>query len=282
MKNRIFNSTTTTTFYDSDLYGGVEYQRVLNSDTNLQIGDVSSASIKFKVKTNSFTVGDRIAYYIDSGALILIGAFNVTEIVKGKSAYTITAYDDVSKFDVDCTEWKRNLTLPMTLKQVFQSIGTYLGIPCDTNNFVNYDLTFNTNYLDDGLSFRQVVSYIAQCAGGFAYMYDNYFRIDTFKLNSNFKTFTSANYKRLEVADYTVQPIDAVWLGMEDGDVGTIYTETSDPENIFRIYNNPFLYIDDVNTQATIENALHNIYDVLKNYSYIPFKLETFVANVGY
>jgi hypothetical protein len=111
---------------------------------------------------------------------------------------------------------------------------------------------------------------------------DNYrLTIKSFKLNSTYRTFTSSNYKRLEVADYEVKPIDAVWLGMEDGDTGTIYTETSDPENIFRMYNNPFLYIDDSHTQADIEDRLHNIYDVLKNYSYIPFKLETFTENVG-
>lgn len=68
---------------------------------------------------------------------------------------------------------------------------------------------------------------------------------------------------------------------MQDGDTGTIYTETSDPENVFRVYNNPFLYIDDINTQADIETALGNIYDNLKDYTYIPFKLETFTENVG-
>ena len=168
----------------------------------------------------------------------------------------------------------------MTLKEIFQSIGTYLGIQTYNTNFVNYDLTFNTNYLDDGLSFRQVVSYIAQCAGGFAIDDAGTLKISRFNLNPGIELYgpyTSSNYKRLEVADYTVAPIDAVWLGMEDGDVGTIYTETSDPENIFRMYNNPFLYIDDDNTQADIEDRLHNIYDVLKNYSYIPFKLEAFI-----
>jgi len=104
MGNRIINNTTSTTYNDSELYGGVEYQRVLNSDTNLQIGDVSSASIKFKVKTNSFTVDDELFYYIDSGALVLIGIFFVTDIVKGKTDYTITAYDAVSKLDFDSTE----------------------------------------------------------------------------------------------------------------------------------------------------------------------------------
>lgn len=281
MKNRIFNNTTSTSFNDDVLYGGVEYNRVLNSDTNLQVGDVSSAYIKFKVKTNSFTVGDELGYYIIPNALILIGVFYVTDIVKGKTDYTITAYDAVSKLDVDCTEWKQSLTLPMTLKQVFRSIGTYLGIQTDGSNFVNYDFSFNTNYLDDGLSFRQVISYIAQCAGGFAYMDNYYLTIGKFDLNSTFRTFTSSNYKRLEVADYEVKPIDAVWLGMEDGDVGTIYTETSDPENIFRMYNNPFFYIDDYNNQLEIEDRLHNIYDVLKNYTYTPFKLETFTENVG-
>ena len=284
--NRIINITTSTTFNEDVLYGGVEYNRVLNSDTNLQVGDVSSAYIKFKVKTNSFTVGDKLEYrlwYLNSHgteSAVIVGIFYITDIVKGKTDYTITAYDAVSKLDVDCTEWKRNLTLPMTLKQVFQSIGTYLGIQTNNTNFVNYDLTFNTNYLDDGLSFRQVVSYIAQCAGGFAIDDLGSLRIRSFTLNPGIELFgpyTSNNYKRLEVADYTVAPIDAVWLGMQDGDVGTIYTETSDPENIFRMYNNPFLYIDDDNTQADIEDRLHNIYDVLKNYTYTPFKLEAFI-----
>ena len=37
MRNRISNSTTSTLFRDDELYGGVEYQRVLNSETNLQV-----------------------------------------------------------------------------------------------------------------------------------------------------------------------------------------------------------------------------------------------------
>jgi len=93
---------------NKDLYGGVEYNRVLNADTNLQVGDVSSASIKFKVKNNDFTIDEELTYrikYENDTDSIYVGTFYVTDIVKNRSDYTITAYDAITtKFNKECTK----------------------------------------------------------------------------------------------------------------------------------------------------------------------------------
>lgn len=142
---------------------------------------------------------------------------------------------------------------------------------------MNDDLIYDTKLLNNGLSYRQIISYVAQCAGGFAYINSsNKLAFSHFDISAPIKSFNQNTYKRLELADYEVATIDGVWSGVQDGDVGTLYTETSDPENILRIYNNPFLALTDTGNND-IPGAVENIYDIVSTYSYIPFRLESFL-----
>ena len=273
VKDRItYNGTV---YNNSSIYGGVSYDLDLNPEEELMVGAVSAASIKFKMKTKPFDVGDRITYQIDNGALVLVGNFNITNIEKGKTDYTFTALDDISKLDQDCTAWKQSLTLPMTLAQVFTSICTYLNISPGNTNFVNNAISFDTNYIDDGVSFRQVMQYIAQCAAGFCYMNRNYMEIKSFDTTSN-TSWDNTKYKSLEQADYVCPSIDKIWYGRDDGDVG--YTVGSG-NNVMKIYTNPFMVEDSTHTAADITTALTNIYNVVSAYSYRPFKMKLFLQD---
>ena len=270
---------------DSYIYGGVEYNKVLNADTNLQVGDVVSASIKFKVKENIFSVDDRFSIFYSVNDTF-IGQFYVTEVVKGKTDYTITAYDAISKLDADSTEWKNSLTplLPMTMGDILRSMRQKLSIPVYSYQFTNYNLTLDQNYFDDGLSYRQILSYMAAAAGGYAHMYSDgtpnnphtYLQIRSLG-GSSVKSFTSSNYKTLEQADYICPAIDTVWVGIQDGDIGTYSPVSSEGmgDNVLKIYNNPFLYINDTN-QSAIQTAVDNIYNAVSGISYKPFKITSF------
>lgn len=92
--------------YNNDtIYGGVSYERNFNPDTDLQIGAVCAASIKFKMKNKPFDLGDEIVYFIvQTYGYTKVGHFFITDIEKGKTDYTFTAYDAISKLDADCTE----------------------------------------------------------------------------------------------------------------------------------------------------------------------------------
>ena len=279
------------TLYNDSLYGGVEYSRVLNADTNLQVGDVSSASIKFKVKNNDFTIDEELTYrikYENDTDSIYVGTFYVTDIVKNRSDYTITAYDAITtKFNKECTEWKNTLTLPMSLGDILISMCNYLGVQSGNTSFVNNAFTFNENVIDDGISFRQILGWIAQCAGGFAYIFHNRVFVRAWS-DYSVKSYTSANYKTLEQADYICPPITKVWVGMDDSDVGTFYDASgSESPNTLKIYNNPFLYVSDVHPQYRpeddtsstqyISDALERIYNVISFIEYRPFKMTTFL-----
>lgn len=210
---------------DKDIYGGVEYNRVLNSDIDLQVGDVSSAYVKFKVKSLEIDnvvviyVGNKFTYTTTNPTLT-VGKFIITEIVKGKTDYTVTAYDFISKFDVDCTEWKNTLidpdlhdfVNPISLEDLLLSlINFFPDLSQQTvNSFVNDDYMVKHCYIDDGVSMRQVLSFIASASGGFAYAdADGHIQIKNYG-DTSAKTFTSSNFKQLERAEYMCPEIDTV------------------------------------------------------------------------
>ena len=175
----------------------------------------------------------------------------------------------------------------MSLGDILISMCDYLGLQSGNTSFVNNAFTFNKNVINDGISFRQVLGWIAQCAGGFAYIFHNRVFVRAWS-DFSVKSYTSANYKTLEQADYICPPITKVWVGMDDSDVGTSYDVSGSEEpNTLKIYNNPFLYVSDVHPQYRpegdtsstqyISDALERIYNVISFIEYRPFKMTTFL-----
>lgn len=287
MGNRLI-ITGGSTLTDSDIFGGVNYEKIVNPSVNWEVGNVAAAKIQFKVKNNIFHIGDELDYYYYklSGLGRHVGWFNVTDIVKGKTDYTITAFDRIAKLEKDCSDWKNGLTFPMTLREIFISGCTALNLsyalPADTSVLPALNYSVGNNYLNDGLTFRQVFSYIA-AATGFICEADIQGRIALTPPSSMDRgTFTSANYKTLEEADYTVAMIDETWSGIDDSDIGVFYPNNTGT-NVLKIYNNPFLYVDDINTETIVRAQLqwpHSLSRVTGLRQYKPFKLTTFMEEL--
>ena len=306
IKNQIVikrGSTTIGTLTDKQIYGGVEYNKIINTDTDLQVGDVASAYIKFKVKITVLQIGDELTYSVTNtgvspNVVLYTGIFYITDIVKGRTDYTITAYDAVHKLDQDCAKWKETVldptthdfASPMTLRQILNSICTYVGISADTQSFNNDSYAVNHCYIDDGVSLRQIIGYIAQAAGGFAHIMKRsnsyYLRITTL-FTSTPPSFTPANYKKLEQADYTTEAINTVSILTQDGDIG-VYSPVSQQgpgNNVLKIVNNPLLYIMDFASDGTpdptrLQIVADNIYSAVRYSVYKPFKMTTFLENI--
>ena len=284
MDNRITYGSQTLT--DANIYGGVEYTKTINSNTNLQPGDVAAAQIKFTLKDRLFDIDDELVYSVGS---LLIGKFYVKDIQKNKNSYTITAYDGISKLDGDCFDYVDHLTYPITLRNLFTQAASNCGFltnSADTSsrNMVNSSHNVYVNNINQGTTFRQLFSYIAEANGCFIECQyasgsgNEVLRLRKYGYSTGSTVFINSNCKSLEEADYNCPHITRVWHGASNDDIGT---SSGTGDVVLKIYNNPFFYIDNNNTETKVRTALSNILSVLPQTDYVPFKLTTFNENVG-
>lgn len=94
------------------------------------------------------------------------GIFTVEEVTVDENYIKITAFDNMSKLDTPFSDV--NVTFPITLKSLFQTICSACSLPYDTPDIGN--ITVGKNHeIPEEASCRDVISYIAQLACRFVY-----------------------------------------------------------------------------------------------------------------
>lgn len=92
------------------------------------------------------------------------GVWTVNEPVTVSDVITISAYDNMAKFDRD---YDTPLNYPATLIQILRDCCTKCGVTLYTQNFLNDNYIANEKP-SNGTTYRDMVSYVAQLAGCFA------------------------------------------------------------------------------------------------------------------
>ena len=264
MQHRLVFSNKTLT--DADLYGNIKYIKDLNTEDNLYPGTVSSAEVTFETnKLDSSAIGKTFTYYIDNA---LRGDFTITEAVKNKTRYKITAYDNAIKLDKDITPLFDTLTWPLTLKSLFESICVYCGVTYSDTSAIS---TFQVNKFSlPKMNAREVLSLIGQLMGC-AIEANVLGRISPRPIGVAAPyTVDNSEYVSYEYADYTCPAIDCVWAGVEDGDAGYQYP-ASGGNNCLKIYANPVFAAIAENEKSTL---IENLYNNYHNVTYTPCKIK--------
>lgn len=140
-------------------------------DEELTLGSVSSKYIEFKIYRNQ--VPENISQVkVDYGILINgeyeiipIGIFNVDEWTDNDdNTLTIKCIDNMSKFEFNYDG--STLTYPATLIQILQDICNKAGVELGSTSFLNSNTQISV--YDNTVTAREYLSYISECAGGFA------------------------------------------------------------------------------------------------------------------
>ena len=97
---------------------------------------------------------------------VSLGKYTVDEAVDNGITISLTALDGMDKFDHPYSE--STLAYPATLKQILQGCCADCGVLLQTQSFLNDDYTVGTRPDDANLTYRQMVSYVAQLAGCWA------------------------------------------------------------------------------------------------------------------
>ena len=130
MESKLVCTNPSKTIGMSELKSNVTYTHCINSDEDLQPGQVSSAQIMFTTTYSGLTKNSVITYstkqYIDSNWRQM-GVFYVREITKNRNDYTIVAYDSVVKFDRDVSSFLETTTAS-TIYDLYDDLCTYCAI----------------------------------------------------------------------------------------------------------------------------------------------------------
>lgn len=273
------------TITDTELIGGVKYKQDINNATDLILGTAASASIKFTINNTVYDaekyVGLTARYYCmqgDETEWTLKGKFIITNVeAKTKMTANIEGYDNVFKFDTYVDEWVDGVSFPITLGNMFKSLCDYCGAAYADANFLNNDFNVADNFTSINTTGRQILQYIAQAAGCFAYATpDGLIALRSYK-NAGM-ALTEKEYVTLTNATFQVAPIDKVTVQMTEDDLGV---SAGSGRNVYRITDNPILYTE---SEQEIQSVVDNIYSIIKQYTYVPCKvtlLQDFGINCG-
>jgi len=232
---------------------------------------------------------------------IPLGTYTIAEAMNdGDYLYKCTAYEATTvKLDNLIDDWWKNLTFPITLRNLAVSMFQYLGCAYDIPaEFTNSDYSIETLNADfEGVSGAEILGYIQEIVGGFfkadrqgvirlkvptpvsSGLYPHiglYPRTGLYPRRSNraFGDDTTAgtgdwNYPQivgdLQLGDYDVKSVTKVQIRGTEDDIGII---AGSGTNTYVIQGNPLLFNLTAEGGATIAQ---NILDQVGQVSYKPF-----------
>lgn len=232
---------------------------------------------------------------------IPLGTYTIAEAMNdGDYLYKCTAYEATTvKLDNLIDEWWKNLTFPITLRNLAVSMFQYLGCAYDIPaEFTNSDYSIETLNADfEGVSGAEILGYIQEIVGGFfkadrqgvirlkvptpvsSGLYPHiglYPRTGLYPRRSNraFGDDTTAgtgdwNYPQivgdLQLGDYDVKSVTKVQIRGTEDDIGII---AGSGTNTYVIQGNPLLFNLTAEDGAAIAQ---NILDQVGQIAYKPF-----------
>lgn len=261
----------------------------VNSGQEFTIGSAFSDYIEAEIWADpggslQITAGDALTYYRqdDAGNRTKVGVFYAEKPTRTKrNSYKVTAYDTMSKLDADFSGWlhANQAQFPKTIWQLVQLACQRAGVTLASSSLpINGSYSVQAFYADD-LTCRQIISWAAEAAGCYAHMNaDGKLQFLTYtdkrstaKITPDGASNSTAYYAdSLSYEDYTVKAIEKVQIRQSDSDVGVIYPDSTTATNTYAVQGNLLLT---TGTEANLKSVVQNLYNVLKNVTYIPCKV---------
>ena len=101
---------------------------------------------------------------------VRLGTYRVDDAVYTESSIKLSMLDYMEQFDRPYTT---NIQYPNTLNTILRDICTQCGVTLATPDFPHKSFSVSTMPLDNGTTFREVISWIASIAGCYAFCNDN-------------------------------------------------------------------------------------------------------------
>ena len=256
------------------VYGSFKLEQKLCSADSLTFGECNAAMVQFQcasgigdVKGKELTLSQNICSDLISDALNL-GTYVIDscEITENKKYRTITAYDNIYKFNANVSDWYEKLTFPISMINMFKSLCAYVGVSHNVSSLLNGTLMIDKTVSSDDLQGITVLKCIAELNGGF-FRANEKGIIEFVQLSTNTarEKIEVKLYSSLKKEDYATLVYDKLNIRMEDGDIGVI---SGSGDNAYVIEDNFLIY---GKGSALLQPVSDKIFNVIKNISYVPF-----------
>lgn len=144
-----------------------------------------------------------------------MGCFTVDDVTKNKSTITLCALDDMAKFDAEITDY--DLQYPATLAQIANHACDKCGVLgfFTASNLTNGDFVVAERPDTEGLTWRQLISWVAELAGGNAFV-NHIGRLCIQWFTETDITLSPSDRYDPEIGEYTLAPTGICFVSTED------------------------------------------------------------------
>lgn len=268
-------------------HGSFELTESLCSTEDITFGACESAQFKITVADLPQDVTRdviTVTQVVNDTYTMPLGTYIVDSAIlqSDKRFKEITAYDYMSKLDIDVTTWYNGLSFPITIKNMRESLLNHVGLQFDAQTLINDSVTIEKTVNPSYLKGRDVMVNLVSLNGGFGHITrDNKFKViqlsgiglypsetlypseDLFPSEST-EFLGHSGYITSDYEEYYVEPITGLRVTESDDDYGTLIGTT---ENVYLMQGNFLLFGASTDKIKTIaEEILLNI----KNKRYRP------------
>lgn len=278
VKILLTHNDTVKTLTDSDLFAGITIRKDINNGDDLICGILSCAECTFTIDNtqgwfNDDYKQDKIEVFIkqmDEEDYKAYGVFHIYEAEKIKNTVKITAYDymqELSETIVD--EWLNNLTFPISMYSMLQSLCNYLNVSLanTSSSITNNDFSVQDNFNGTNITAGQILSYITQAAGSYAFFNTNN-ALELKWYTEKDISLTVSETVSTAIAEFACPNIDKVQIRLTDDDIGVI---SGTGTNAYVIQDNPILY---ANSSDEIQSVADNLLAKLGALTYTPSSID--------
>lgn len=254
----------------------VRLTRFVNNGTEAEPGAVCAGMVEASLLVSGeleVGAGAEFALYtcFEDGSESCEGLFTLEQPVRaGAGRYTLTAYDRVSWLDKDLTDWLAGLSQwPYTLKRFASMVCAACSLTLVDAEIPNGDLEIPA-FTATGITGRLLMQWVAQLACRFV--------TANAEGQLEFGWYTDGGSigprdirgGSLSYADYTVAPVQKVWLGLTQDAVGAVWPDTDQALDTWRVTGN---YLVSGMGSETLQAVAKVLYTELSGLSYTPCKL---------
>ncbi len=276
---------------DGNIQGGVALSQSVNSGDALTLGSCCMAKAEFSILDLENEIenptGLEFLYKYEGNPK---GYFTVDTAEHIKNVgWKIIAYDRMLKFEKCVDEFLETLADSFTLRELYTGLCSFVGVEPTDTAFTNENLIFYKNFDGTDIKGRDVLYWIAEAAGCFAYINaDGKVELkfyDTDSTVDNDKVITNADYIGYSTLESATPYINKLQIRSTEDDIGIIIfddsSEGNTENNAYVIEGNPLFYIgtgeqSGEDNREIIKQAAENILNKIKGFSYTPFECEMF------
>ena len=283
-------TSTNFTFTEANTTGGVTYSRDFNPDSNLRFGGTAMAKIEFTVldwnddiffhrvvyplvfndgetyltladgtkvglyqRSESVSIiGEEFQFVLtdDNGVSTNMGYFTVETVERVDSTKVkVTAYDRMRLLSASADAWLASVSFPRSTNSLLSSLATNLGLTVFSTSGLNTSYSIPKGFSATGVTYRDVLSWLCEARGQFAYITPSG-NLQLAYYSNTATTFSSSNTMGTNVAEYNINPYQALQIRASDSDLG-VTVGANEPKYV--ITGNPLFF--NASTTAITEAA---------------------------